>query len=374
MSNSESLLIFSKYLKNTTSPTSLNPSNNKSNEAFSGGGAWDEEDDTIDSYKNEMTSLPNISESLISFENDNESILNIAFGYSTTFACETKNEISRVPDNFLPKVITGISEFFFQSKQFPKTNLNLDSSPSEKLNDVDGKTASAALKGFMPFAEDPDKQSRYIKYLRYCQDKSDKICAPKSLLYIDEREREEFIMSAQIFKPASSIISARFESSTAGMQPQVQLKPGLTRPEAAKKQASDFGLNFSQIHEIKPSRHSKMSSIAVGRALHVWSPNALLCKRFNVTPPDLGVAGTAEFKPIKPILAEETVEQLINIFMKDSKNNSQFETSEKRHYIQENFVPSLPSNDLFDEIFGSKDSTAKPNSNRTKAVDYFGED
>jgi hypothetical protein len=114
----------------------------------------------------------------------------------------------------------------------------------------------------------------------------------------------------------------------------------------------------------------------LSRLSHIWAPNTLLCKRFNVALPlDLPVSVAIESNPIKPILADDSVEQLVNIFLKDSKGKIQFDSSEKNRNIRDDFVPSLPENDLFDEIFGSSiDLKSKVNNYRSKAVDYFGED
>lgn len=375
--NSDPLAIISKYLRKADSgPNLKSQSNLKSSEAFSGGGAWDEEDDTIDNHESGVSSsLHKIYATVESFENNTENVLEIAFGHQTTITGDAKYEMSKITEDFIPKHIKEISGIIFEYKQASsKTNLNLNSSLDQPSGDINEKTASAALKGFMPFAEDPDKQSRYIKYLRFCHDKSENVNVAKFLLYSDEREREEFIMSAQIFKPTSSIISSRFEFSTVSLLPQIQLKPGLTRPDIVKKLASTFESTSPQSLERRTMENLKNPTNDLGRVSYTWIPNSLLCKRFNVAPPDLGVAGTIESKAVKPVLADELAEQLMSTFRKDSKINIQFDSNAKSRDIREDCVPSLPSNDLFDEIFGSRDLTTKANPQRAKASDYFGED
>lgn len=375
-SKSDPLTVISRYLRKADSGPNLNlKSNTKSGKAFSGGGAaWEEEDDTIVNHESVVSSsLHKLYTTVESFENNTENVLKIAFGHPITITGDAKYEISEIPEDFIPKNIEGILGIEFESKQtFSKSNLN--SSVDQPIGDIDEKTASAALKGFMPFAEDPDKQVRYIKYLRFCHDKSGNANAPKFLLYNDEREREEFIMSAQIFKPTSSIIASRFESSKMTLHPQIQLKPGLTRPDIAKRLASNFESTSPQAHKNERIEDLKKPIIDLGRVSYVWTPNSLLCKRFNVAPPDHGVAGTIESEPVKPVLADELVEQLMSDFRKDSKSNIQFDSCLKSRNMTEDCVPSLPSNDLFDEIFGSGDLTTKANPYRAKASDYFGED
>lgn len=288
-----------------------------------------------------------------------------------------KFEKPKLPKDYLPKKIQGISGISFETK---KLQSQIDFNPAlvPTIEDIDEKTASSALKGFMPFAEDPEKQSRYTKYLRYCLDKTDKSNIPKSALYSDEREREEFIMSAQIFKPASSIISARFESSSATLQPQVHLIPGLSRPDKSKQPSLTTELtNDLRAREQTSFDGPKKSTADTDRMSFLWSPNPLLCKRFNVSPPEVGITGTLESKPVKPVLSDESVEQLVNTILKDSKSKIQFESSGKNSNIQEDQIPTMPASDLFDEIFGSSISattTTKADSRRSKSIDYFGDD
>ena len=158
-------------------------------------------------------------------------------------------------------------------------------------------------------------------------------------------------MSAQIFKPSSSIISARFESSSSSSQPPIQIKAGLSRPDTskksfiAKKDLSGISYEIPSIKKIITQR----------RISFTWIPNSLLCKRFNITPPDTGPVTSIESKKVNPILTNESMDQMINVLLKNSKNAVSFDSSEKSNplIVSDGTISSLPSDNLFDEIFGA---------------------
>lgn len=337
------------------------------NEAFSGGGAWDEDDERPEFYEKEPD-LHKISGIVDSIDSNVEDSLVLDFGNFMTISKQSVYSCPNLPDNYVPRKIKNDTDqniwpdFKATHKFDSKFNL-----PKGDLDDVDEKTASAALKGFMPFIEDPEKQTRYTRYLRYCVDKLGKSDAYKKNLYLDEKEREEFIMSAQIFKPSSSIISARFESSSNPLQPQIKLKAGLSKPDPSKK-SLDSNEKPPVVHGI--IEKSSSSETAARRISYLWIPNALLCKRFNVTPPDTEIVTFTESKKVKPILDDEAVEKMVNIIMKDSKHKFiDFESSDSPNLMpKDEIVSALPADDLFEEIFGSN---SQSKTNRMKAMDYF---
>lgn len=339
----------------------------ESEAAFSGGGAWDEDDDRIELYENK-SSLHLAAKNLESSNNVFDDVLTLAFGHVAVISDCVLYPAPQIPSNYVPKRI--IDEADFSPDNISPANDSVLSSRQQhaetSMSDIDEKTASSALKGFMPFGEDPDKQTRYVKYLRACINKNNVPDLDKSQFYADEKEREEFIMSAQIFKPSSSMISSRFESSSTLLQPQVQLKPGLSRPDATKKPV--------QTPDAPPKIDKKLShknELNLKRAEHVWTPSSLLCKRFNVSPPDAGVAGSIEMKRVKPILADESIGQLVDVLVKESKSKIQFEVGKSNNQeIKEDNVPTMPSEDLFDEIFGSNAEESQSKL-RSRAVDYF---
>ena len=349
--------------------TSKNSYIRENSEAFSGGGAWDEDDERPESYEKD-SSLHHVAKFIESSDQNLDEMLTLAFGNISFITTENKNNFHsfEIPSDYIPRKIIGNSNT--ETSNIKKSSFtDKYKTPADKqIIDIDEKTASAALKGFMPFDEDPEKQTRYIKYLRFCNCKSDKADIPRSTLYLDEKEREEFIMSAQIFKPSSSMISSRFESSSISLLPQVQLKAGLSRPDFQKK--------LSRPKEIEPlgicQPKTKNIESFPQRINYVWVPSSLLCKRFNVNPPEIGLASTIEPKRAKPALADESIEKMVNILLKDSKHKIQFESGNNNNQDQtEDSLPKFPVSDIFEEIFGLSAAETQQRENRPKATDYF---
>lgn len=236
ISYEDPLKAISKYLTSELIFGNSNVKNKNTSEAFSGGGAWDVDDERPELYEKD-SSLHQISNLLESSDKNLDEMLILAFGNSTFISADYGSEKVELPSNYIPKKVIGNVNIEIPRIKQSNCNEKNEKLTYEPIADIDEKTASAALKGFMPFDEDLEKQTRYIKYLRFCNDKIGKATVPKSELYLDENEREEFIMSAQIYKPTASIISSRFESSSTSFQPLIQLKAGLSRPDIQKKSA-----------------------------------------------------------------------------------------------------------------------------------------
>ncbi len=215
------------FLKQWTSkPTNvrLSEPNSKKNEAFAG---LDDEDEEYQDYRpNSITGAQLIA------EKEDVNFVCLEFGAPFTLEDSFNYPPPAVPEDFVPFKFT-ITHPSSTSSQLRHNNehVKLDSTTAE-LEDVDEKTASAALKGFIPFAEEEAKQERYLKYLRWCLKKKP---SEGQVQFSDSKEREEFILSAQIFKPASAVIAARFESSSRNVISTAALKGGLHRPDKSLK-------------------------------------------------------------------------------------------------------------------------------------------
>lgn len=339
----------------------------ETSEAFSGGGAWDDDDERPEFYEKD-SSLHHVAKLIESSDQNLDEMVTLAFGNFCFISTENNLQKIEIPSDYITRKVIGISNFDLSSNKKSNSTDKYKMSTDNQLIDVDEKTASAALKGFMPFDEDPEKQSRYLKYLRFCNDKSGKADVPKSNLYLDEKEREEFIMSAQIFRPSSSVISSRFESSSTSLQPQVQLKAGLSRPDFSKKHSNPKEFEPPSILH-QPV--TKINDCLTQRINYVWAPSSLLCKRFNVIAPETGLASTIEPKKPKPALASESIEQIVSVILKDSKHKVKFESGDNNKNESEIALPKLPSNDIFEEIFGPSIVGTQTRENRPKAIDYF---
>jgi hypothetical protein len=81
---------------------------------------------------------------------------------------------------------------------------------------VPTKVAEAALKGFMPFGADLDKQTRYKNFLQKILDDAKLEIAPEQATLNDAQAHEsrEFSKAAMIFRPLSDMIASRFTNET----------------------------------------------------------------------------------------------------------------------------------------------------------------
>lgn len=143
---------------------------------------------------------------------------------------------------------------------------------------LDPQTASAALhrghSGWMPYAEDLHKRSRYTAFLTLRAGLSSTLPARPQTWSADEwaKELREFAQAAEVFKPISGLMATRFTSSTA--------KPKLTSdaPDAPAE---------TQTKPADPAEEAARAGMygPLTRSKHLFYPTRLLCKRFGVKPP-----------------------------------------------------------------------------------------
>lgn len=154
------------------------------------------------------------------------------------------------------------------------------------------RTASAALKGFIPFADDPAKQDRYKSYLASqtynTAEPSPKLLPGRPVNEIN-KELSDFSKSAAMFKPMSFAMANRFTTSSASAQDVVQPKPGLHIPDPDKlDEWTDKSKTQNEIKEVLTPRQEAAKAGMYGamtRTEENWAPNKLLCKRFGVADP-----------------------------------------------------------------------------------------
>ena len=99
---------------------------------------------------------------------------------------------------------------------------------------LDAQTASLALKGFIPFSTDPPKQQRYREFL----ERNAGLRAADSLSLAEKPfdhlvELREFAKAAKIFKPLTSMMAARFTTSSQLVEEEKSMIPktGLFIPD-----------------------------------------------------------------------------------------------------------------------------------------------
>jgi G patch domain-containing protein 1 len=166
---------------------------------------------------------------------------------------------------------------------FEASNNNTTTTNSRTLWDLipplDPQTASAALhrghSGWMPYAEDLDKRSRYAAFLTLSAGLSSTLPPRPQTWTADQwaRELREFAQAAEVFKPISGLMATRFTTSTA--------KPKLATdaPDAAPVDAPSKPAD--------PAEDAAKAGMygALTRSKHLFYPTRLLCKRFGVKPP-----------------------------------------------------------------------------------------
>ncbi|KAI9002315.1 hypothetical protein BC832DRAFT_114098 [Gaertneriomyces semiglobifer] len=137
--------------------------------------------------------------------------------------------------------------------------------PSPEAPPVDVNTALAALKGFMPFGNEPAKQRRYQAFLEAKAGLGAAPASPKGLSAQEAaHELLEFSKAAQIFKPLSTMMASRFTS--ASQQP---------HEEKLEKEEAKVAVDAAQLNMYGRLTRSRVD----------WRPDKLLCKRFNVADP-----------------------------------------------------------------------------------------
>jgi G patch domain-containing protein 1 len=176
-----------------------------------------------------------------------------------------------------------------------------------------GLAAGALAKGatgWMPYAEDAIKRSRYIGFLELRAGLKDDLPERSGGVSISEwvKELQEFAHAAEVFKPTTGIMASRFTSSTSSMQPgngtdaspANLLRQPTIKPEDPTEQAAKLGM------------YGPMT-----RSSFPFHPSRLLCKRFNVRPPpDMPPefdSGESHFKPqTEEVVSKSAMDQMLH--------------------------------------------------------------
>ena len=166
---------------------------------------------------------------------------------------------------------------------------------SSLIPQLDSQTALTALgrgtAGWMPYAEDPSKRTRYRSFLEIRAGLRD----PQSSLpdrapghTTDEwaNEMREFAHAAQIFKPMTGMMASRFTSASSAP------KLASDRPDALSA-PGDNGEGMENLVSRPAEKKTDPAEEAarlgmygpLTRSTQAWHPTRLLCKRFNVKPP-----------------------------------------------------------------------------------------
>ncbi|CAJ0836133.1 11137_t:CDS:10 [Entrophospora sp. SA101] len=169
------------------------------------------------------------------------------------------------------------------------------SSPKDQNNKVQipkiGKDiAMAALKGFIPFSDNKNKQMRYKQFLEaQAEIISDELIRQPEGMTSEEyaKELDEFSQATRIFRPMSSMLASRFTSSSnssleisnddnnRSVEKIIEDGSYLKRQEDNRKQTQSTAETAARMNMFGTLTRSKTE----------FYPNRLLCKRFNIANP-----------------------------------------------------------------------------------------
>jgi len=159
-----------------------------------------------------------------------------------------------------------------QSKNLQDSVPHLDAS-------VAVQALARGVGGWMPYAEDEAKRSRYRAYLETQAGTRESLPLREKNMTKDEWiiEMQEFALAAQVFKPVNGLIASRFTSSS--QQPQGTPDTGsgtsidslLTKPAAKPEDPAEAAAKLGMFGPMT-------------RSVQNFYPTRLLCKRFNVKP------------------------------------------------------------------------------------------
>ncbi|PWY89776.1 DUF1604-domain-containing protein [Aspergillus heteromorphus CBS 117.55] len=137
-----------------------------------------------------------------------------------------------------------------------------------------------AASGWMPYSEDQGKRQRYRTFLELRAGLRDSLPDRVPGATTDEwvAELHEFSRAAEVFKPMSGVMASRFTSASSGPKESSDEASTSTDPLLSKPTAKpdDPAVEAAKMGMFGPMTRSSIS----------FYPTRLLCKRFNVRPPD----------------------------------------------------------------------------------------
>ena len=178
--------------------------------------------------------------------------------------------------------------------------VEVPSAPSS-LPYIAPQIAAAALKGFIPFVNEPAKQARYVAYLRsQATPDHPELLPPKLPGQTSEtyhKELSDYSKSAAIFKPVSGAMASRFTTAAvvdSGPTAIEGLHQPTHAPETAPVPEGEQGEREKEAprreeEEVQSSKaHAARTGMygALTREITPWQPSRLLCKRFGVKDPN----------------------------------------------------------------------------------------
>ncbi|KAK9488490.1 hypothetical protein V1527DRAFT_510593 [Lipomyces starkeyi] len=180
----------------------------------------------------------------------------------------------------------------------------------ELVPTLDKHQASTALSaGFMPYADDTEKRTRYIIYLESqsgTRPVSDLLAFSKSgdsdttpgKLKVEDwmRELKEFHKAAGLFRPLKGMLANRFTSSANASTTKTSV---VEDDSTVLFHGADLKKGLPDREDVSAAKMGMYGPLT--RRVSPWAPSSLLCKRFGVRVPNMSavdVSGaSAELKP-----------------------------------------------------------------------------
>ena len=163
------------------------------------------------------------------------------------------------------------------------TDQERQKSLSDLVPQLEPQIASQALNrgvdGWTPYADDESKRSRYRKYLEIRAGIREGLPERTPVMTLDDwkSEMNEFARSAQVFRPVTGLMASRFTSSS-------------SQPTSSSDSAAAAGslVNRPVSKPTDPAVEAARLGMfgPMTRSVQDFYPTRLLCKRFNVPPPN----------------------------------------------------------------------------------------
>ncbi|OMJ09976.1 G patch domain-containing protein 1-like protein [Smittium culicis] len=140
--------------------------------------------------------------------------------------------------------------------------------------------AENALKGFIPFSNDLEKQSRYKEFLNLVILQNTPVESFESILGSSVPELSNFYQAAKVFKPLSSTMSKRF-TTPSDSKSYLESNNVDTLNYGKTSSSVDFNINSdSRQQAAKLDMYGTLTRIESH-----WIPTNLLCRRMNIANP-----------------------------------------------------------------------------------------
>ncbi|KAK9318756.1 hypothetical protein V1517DRAFT_360295 [Lipomyces orientalis] len=166
----------------------------------------------------------------------------------------------------------------------------------ELIPTLDKSQASTALSaGFMPYADDAEKRSRYITYLEsqsgtrrltdvlaFAKSGDSDTATGKLRLEDWMRELKEFNKAAGLFRPLKGMLRNRFTSSANASTTKTSV---VDDDNTVLLQGTDLKKGLTHRDDVRAAEMGMYGPLT--RRVSAWAPSSLVCKRFGVRVPNV---------------------------------------------------------------------------------------